>query len=146
MKTAFVFFLTLVLVAGISGCVSASTEDNLLLGRYAPTGLDARATLTLFKKSVFLADWWILDPRNNKVYSGEFSGVWKTKRGRIILHFDTKEQKNCVCEFRAEEVGGRSALVVIRSTGFPLFNFVGSKHLKEDQVNQSSASVLEKQK
>jgi hypothetical protein len=101
---------------------------------------------TTLEKSVFLADWWILDPRNNKIYSDEFSGVWKTKSDRIILYFDTKEQKNCVCEFRAEEVGGRSALVVIRSTGFPLFNFVGSKYLKEEEPNQSSASVLEKRK
>jgi hypothetical protein len=110
-----------------STAIAASAD---ITGSYSPIGIDAGIVLSLSANYSFSADWWGLDVKSDKIIGGKVSGSWKEEEGKVTFSFDTKDQKDCVCEFRLGEVRGKQALIMTRPSEFPLSSVFGDTYYR----------------
>jgi hypothetical protein len=129
---------TLILASVVIGLpVSAGELD--LVGSYAPIGIDAGIVLSLSANGSFTAQWWGQDmkSKSGKFVGGKVDGSWKWEDSKVVLRFDTKDRKGCVCEFRREQKQGKRELILVHPSEFPLSDVFGDDYLwQESKPNQ----------
>jgi hypothetical protein len=129
-------------VCAFSGCASTSSQEQVLVGRYEPFGIDAGISLTLLDHGVFIADWWGQEQKHGNIIGGWTTGQWHLARQTLVLRYVTKEQES-EARFEIAQKDGTVMLKLTQTGDFPFIGFFGHEYPKELSHNRTFDEALD---
>lgn len=120
----------------LAGCAENLTSGDDIHGRFAAPALDAWLTLNLLDKGVFIADWWVQEPKHGDILGGWTSGRWHRRNGEVVLRYSTKGKPG-EAVFIVFKKDGRTYLKMKQESEFPFTEFFGGDWQKETEHFQT---------